>query len=250
MRIDDKVAVVTGAGSGIGEGIALRLAEAGGALVVADIDLDAARATAAKISDQGGEAMPVACNVASTEDARAMIDGALNRFGSVDVLVNNAGIARDAIVPKMTEEMWDAVLAVNLGGVFNCTKFAVTAMKRQCSGRIVNISSRAYLGNYGQANYSATKGAIVGFTRALALEVGPFGIRVNAIAPGYIDTPMTRATVGDSVEQYKLTSPLRTVGSPADIAEAVLFLAASPSDYITGETLSVGGGRSIGQQPF
>lgn len=250
MRIDEKVAVVTGAGSGIGRGIAVRLASAGAKVVVADIDADAAGTTADEISDGGGEALATGCNVALAADAGAMIEEAVERFGSVDVLVNNAGITRDAIVPKMTEEMWDAVLAVNLGGVFNCSKVAVGVMKRQGSGKIVNISSRAYLGNYGQANYSATKGAVVGFTRALALEVGPHGIRVNAIAPGYIDTPMTRATVGERVEQYKLTSPLRSVGLPADIAEAVLFLASSSSDYITGETLSVGGGRNIGQQPF
>ncbi|HEY8449089.1 MAG TPA: beta-ketoacyl-ACP reductase [Bacillota bacterium] len=250
MRVQDKVAIVTGAGSGIGRAIALRLAAEGARVVAADINEDGARETVAQIEQAGGRALAVRCNVADTAEARDLVEHTASTWGTVDILVNNAGITRDAILPKMTEAMWDAVLDVNLKSLYNCTRPALRYMKAQRSGRIVSISSRAYMGNYGQANYASTKGGVVGFTRALALEVGPYGINVNAIAPGYIDTPMTQGTVGDRIEQYMLTSALRMIGQPRHIADVVVFLCSPEADYITGQTLSVCGGRSIGQQVF
>ena len=227
MRVKDKVAVVTGAGRGLGEASAIRLAEEGGRVVVSDIDLASAQQTADRIKAMGREAI------------------AVKTFGRIDILVNNAGITRDTSIRKMTEEDWDMVLNVNLKGAFNCAQFAAKYMIEQKYGRIINLSSRAYMGNPGQANYSSSKAGILGLTKSLAMELGRYNINVNAIAPGLIKTPgvITLSHYEKVAERAIQSTPLGRLGEPIDIANAILFLASDEAGYITGDVLHVTGGR-------
>ncbi|MBQ1182180.1 MAG: 3-oxoacyl-[Phascolarctobacterium sp.] len=244
MRFEGKVALVTGASRGIGRAIALALAAEGADVAVNYAGSEAAaKEVAAEIEAMGRKAFVIQADIASTEASTAMVDAVVKEFGRVDVLVNNAGITRDGLLMRMKEEDWDAVITTNLKGVFNCTKAAIKYMMKQKSGNIVNISSIVgVMGNAGQANYCAAKAGVIGFTKATAKEVAARGIRVNAIAPGFIKTDMTSVLSEKVVEAMLAGIPLNRLGETEDIAKAVLFLASSDANYITGQTLHVDGG--------
>ena len=238
-----KIAVITGASRGIGRSIALALAAEGAKIVAVDLDLTATEAVVAELRGQGAEAVAVVGNVTSADDAEKMIDAAVQAFGRVDILVNNAGITRDGLLMRMKEEDWDAVLTVNLKGAFLCTKAVSKVMTRQRSGRIINIASVVgQMGNAGQANYCASKAGLIGLTKSNARELAKRNITVNAVAPGFIATAMTDALPEKAREELVAQIPLERLGAPEDIANAVLFLAAERSGYITGQVIAVNGG--------
>lgn len=240
--LKDKVAIVTGAGSGIGQATALRFAQEGATVVAADVNAEAAQATADKINAAGGKAMAIALNVADKAAVDAAFAQVVDAYGRVDILINNAGINRDAMSKKMSEEQWDAVLNVNLKGTWLCAQAAGRLMTQQKYGRIVNTASIAVRGNIGQANYAASKAGLSGLSKSLAREVGARGITVNVVAPGFIDTDMTRALGDDKRGALAAAIPLQRLGAVEDVAHAVVFLAAPAGSYITGETLHVNGG--------
>jgi 3-oxoacyl-[acyl-carrier protein] reductase len=243
LRLAGKVALVTGAAQGIGRAIALLLAQNGADIVVSDINLEKAEETAKEIEGTGQRAMAIKVDVVHSEEVERMVQTILERFGHIDILVNNAGIARDKLILRMTEEDWDAVLNVNLKGTFNCTKAVVRHMSKQRSGKIVSIASVVgEMGNVGQANYSASKAGVIGFTKTIAREFAQRGINVNAIAPGYIETPMTDALPEKAKEELRRLIPMDRLGRPEDVAEALLFLVSETSSYITGQVLNVNGG--------
>lgn len=245
LGLQNKTAIVTGAGSGIGAAIALKLAAEGANVAVSDINLDAAGAIAAQIQAAGGKAIAVKANVTIADEVNAMVDDTLSAFGSVDILVNNAGLARDARITKMPEADWDLVVDTGLKGAFLCTKAVLPHMSENKWGRIICMSSRAHNGNPGQANYSAVKAGLIGFTKSMALENGRNFITANAVAPGMIDTPFVRGhpqfeKIRDNAIK---TTPIPRIGEAEDIADAVAFLASDRAGYITGEVLHVTGGR-------
>ncbi len=243
MELLGKVALVTGAAQGIGRAIALILAQKGADIVVSDINLEKAEETVREIETIGRRAIAIRADVANTNDVERMVEAILGRFGQIDILVNNAGITRDKLILRMTEEDWDAVLNVNLKGTFNCTKAVVRHMSKQRRGKIVNIASVVgEMGNVGQANYSASKAGVIGFTKTIAREFAQRGINVNAIAPGYIETPMTEVLPEKVKEELRGMIPMGRLGRPGDVAEAVLFLVSEASRYITGQVLNVNGG--------
>lgn len=243
MRLSERAAIVTGGSRGIGRSIALHLAEQGAAVVLAGRSSAPLEQVAQEIRSQGGQALPVTCDVTSNDDVERLMAEALDSFGKIDILVNNAGITRDGLLMRMSEEDWDDVLNTNLKGMFRCTKAVLRPMLKARSGRIINISSIVGLmGNAGQANYAAAKAAVLGFTKSVAREVASRGITVNAVAPGYIDTEMT-AALGPEQQQKLLSGiPLGRMGRPEDIAYAVAFLAGDEAAYITGQRLVVDGG--------
>ena len=243
MKLAGKVALVTGAAQGIGKAVALLLARNGADIVVSDINLEKAEETAREVQALDRKALAIKVDVAKLDDVEKMVGAILARFGQVDILVNNAGIARDKLILRMTEEDWDAVLNINLKGTFNCTKAVVRHMSKQRSGKIVNIASVVgEMGNAGQGNYAASKAGVIGFTKTIAREFAQRGINVNAIAPGYIETPMTDALPDKAKEELKRLIPMDRLGKPEDVAEAVLFLVSEASSYITGHILNVNGG--------
>jgi 3-oxoacyl-[acyl-carrier protein] reductase len=248
-RLTDRVALVTGAGRGIGAATARRLAADGAAVAVADLTEGDTEETATAISDSGGTAIGLSCDVTVADQVEAAVERVVAELGRVDILVNNAGVIRDNLLFKMSEDDWDTVIAVHLRGAFLCSREAQRHMVAQRYGKIVNLSSISALGNRGQANYSAAKAGIQGLTRTLAIELGPFGINVNAVAPGFIATAMTDATarrMGVEPEQFReavaAMVPLRRIGLPTDIAGVVSFLVSEDASYITGQTLYVDGG--------
>jgi 3-oxoacyl-[acyl-carrier protein] reductase len=243
MELKEKVALVTGAAQGIGKAVALMLARHGADVIVADINLEKAAETAREVEATGRGAMAVKVDVTRLSDVEQMVESALGRFGKIDILINNAGIARDKLILRMTEEDWDAVLDVNLKGTFNCTKAVIKHMSKQRSGKIVNIASVVgEMGNAGQANYSASKAGVIGLTKTVAREFAQRGINVNAIAPGYIQTPMTDILPDKAKEELKRMIPMERLGQPEDVARAVFFLVSEASSYVTGQVLNVNGG--------
>lgn len=244
MQFVGKSVVVTGGGRGIGRAIALAFGREGAKVAVAVArDLAAAEAVAREIEALGQKAIARRADVSQWEAAQQLIQDAIAAFGQVDILVNNAGVTRDDLLLRLDEEKWDAVLDVNLKGTYHCTRAALRPMLRQRSGRIINITSvLGLVGNAGQANYCASKAGVIGFTRAVAREVGSRGITVNAIAPGYIQTQMT-AAISDAARAALLERiPLGRFGAPEDVAGAALFLASDAAAYITGQVLTVDGG--------
>ena len=243
MNLEGKVALVTGCKQGIGYGIALSLAESGVDVILNDINISEQDEIYKEISKFGKKVLCASGDISKEDQVDLIFQKVKAEFGKLDVLVNNAGITRDAMSTKMTMEQWNQVLGVNLTGTFLCAKSAVKLMEAAGGGSIINFSSiNGFKGNIGQANYSATKSAIVGLTRTLALEYAKKNIRVNAIAPGFIDTPMTQI-IPEHIKQEAISKiPLQRMGTPKDIANAVLFLSSSLSDYVTGQTIHVNGG--------
>lgn len=246
-NLTDKVALVTGSSRGIGRAIVTRLA-VDGAKVVVNYRSDAASADAvlADIRAAGGDAIAVGGDVADAAAAEALVKAAVDHFGRLDIVVNNAGVTRDTLLMKMRDEDWDTVLATNLRSVFVVSRAATRVMVRQRSGRIVNITSIAGLGgNAGQTNYAAAKAGIVGFTKSLAKEVGPRGITVNAVAPGYVLTDLTRNLPASLLDDVRRLTPLGRLGTCDDVAAAVAFLASDEASFITSQVLRVDGGMII-----
>lgn len=243
MRLQGRVAVVTGAAQGIGRAIAEALAHNGADVAVADLDAGRSQETVAAVQQLGRRALNVKVNVADWNDAKAMVDQVIKEWGKIDILVNNAGITRDGLLLRMKEEDWNLVLQVNLNGTFHCTKAVLQPMTKQRYGRIVNIASIVgVMGNVGQANYAASKAAVIGFTKTVAREYASRAVTVNAVAPGFIDTAMTQGLSSDVKEVLQKQIPLGRLGQPGDIAAAVLFLASDEASYITGQVLHVNGG--------
>ncbi len=243
MDLEGKVALVTGGAQGIGKVTALLLASKGADVAVSDINMEGVVHTAKEIKDLGRKGLALDGDVSNPADAERIVAETVAQLGGIDILVNNAGITRDRLLLRMTEEDWDAVLNVNLKGTFNCTKAAVKYMIKQRSGRIVNIASVVgEMGNAGQANYAASKAGIIGLTKAIAREYAQRGINVNAIAPGYIETPMTEALSDKVKEDLKAQIPMARLGTPVDVANAIYFLVSDASSYITGQVLNVNGG--------
>lgn len=246
MNVKDRVAIVTGSGQGIGEGIAGVLAAAGAKVVVNDLVPERVEEVVAGFTAAGFEVIGHAADVASAQGAEGLVTAAVDAYGRIDILVNNVGMARDGWLAKMSEEDWDTVITVNLKSQFLMCRAVASYMMDQGYGRIINISSRAWLGGPGQANYAASKGAVISLTRTLALEMARYGVTANAIAPALVDTPLFRGLTDEVQERLIKTIPARRIGTPQDIGNAALFLAADESSYVTGQTLYVCGGRSLG----
>jgi 3-oxoacyl-[acyl-carrier protein] reductase len=243
MSLQGRVAIVTGAAQGIGRAIAETLAEAGADVVVADLDPTRSKDTVAAVEKAGRKALNLKVNVADANDTKAMAEQVIKEWGKIDILVNNAGITRDGLLLRMKEEDWNLVLQVNLNGTFHCTKAVLQPMTKQRYGRIVNIASIVgAMGNVGQANYAASKAAVIGFTKTVAREYASRNVTVNAVAPGFIDTAMTQGLAAEVKEALQKQIPIARLGTPADIANAVRFLVSEDASYITGHVLHVNGG--------
>jgi 3-oxoacyl-[acyl-carrier protein] reductase len=243
FSLKDKVAVVTGASQGIGRDTALALSEAGAKVVVAARNEQKLAALVSDIAAAGGEAFAVKMDVADAEQVKAGFKQMIEKFGRLDILVNNAAITRDGLAMRMKKDDWDAVLQTNLTGAHLCVQQALPVMMKARSGRIINISSVvAQSGNAGQANYVAAKAGLIGLTKAIAIEIASRGITVNAVAPGFIETPMTDVLPDKVKEELKTRIPLGRMGSPRDVAAAIVFLASDEAGYITGQALNVNGG--------
>ena len=243
MSLSARVAIVTGSGQGIGREIALTLAEQGASVVISDINAATANEVAAEIVAKNGKSMAIKADVTVQEEVASLVDQTVSSFSQIDILVNNAGIARDTLLMKMSSTDWDQVLATNLKGAFLCTQAVVRHMMRQRWGRIINIASVVGLiGNSGQANYAAAKAGLIGLTKSTAREVAARGVTANAVAPGFIDTEMTRKLSDNAKQEFLRQIPLGYAGLPKDVADAVAFLASEEARYITGHVLNVDGG--------
>lgn len=242
-RLAGRVALITGAGQGIGRAIALRFAQEGANVVALDVVPDGINALVSEIKAAGGEALAVVCDVTQREQVAGAVQAALDAFGQIDILCNNAGITRDARLVKMTEEQFDQVIAVNLKGVFNMTQAVAPHMIERGYGRIITTSSVVGLyGNFGQTNYVASKAGVIGMTRVWARELGPKGITANAVAPGFIATDMVKTVPQEVLDRFVAMTPVRRLGQPEDIANAFLFLASDEAAFVNGAVLSVDGG--------
>jgi 3-oxoacyl-[acyl-carrier protein] reductase len=246
FSLKDKVALVTGASQGIGRDTALALAEAGAKVAVAARNEEKLSALVAQITDAGGTAFAVKMDVAEAEQVKSGFKQVLEKFGRLDILVNNAAITRDGLALRMKADDWEAVLRTNLTGAHLCIQQALMTMMRARAGRIINISSVvAQSGNAGQANYVAAKAGLIGLTKAIAVEIASRNITVNAVAPGFIETPMTDVLSDEIKQQLKTRIPLGRMGSPRDVAAAIVFLASDEAGYITGHVLNVNGGMHL-----
>jgi 3-oxoacyl-[acyl-carrier protein] reductase len=246
FSLKDQVAVVTGASQGIGRETALALAEAGAKVVVAARNEEKLVALAGAIADAGGEAFALKMDVAEPEQVKAGFKQVIEKFGRLDILVNNAAVTRDGLAMRMKKDDWDAVLQTNLTGAHLCIQQALPTMMKARAGRIINISSIvAQMGNAGQANYVAAKAGLIGLTKAIAIEIASRGITVNAVAPGFIETPMTDVLPDKVKEELKVRIPLGRMGSARDVAAAIVFLASDEAGYITGHVLNVNGGMHL-----
>lgn len=254
MRLKDKVALITGAGGGIGQATAIRFAQEGASVIVVDLDEAGVNETVRRITENGGKAMAAVGNVTSRAEVQKMIDTATGNYGRLDIVINSAGITRDGLTvrikdgePKiMTDEQWDAVLAVNLKGTWLVSQLAAIPMMKQKYGRIVNTASVGALGNIGQANYAASKAGVIGLTKTLALEWARFNIAVNCVAPGGTKTRMT-AAIPEAVAAALIDRiPLKRFAEPAEIANVHLFLASDEASFITGEVIFADGGQTVG----
>ena len=248
-RLDGRVAFVTGAGRGIGAATALRMAEEGARVVLADIDEEGCQQGVREIEKLGSQALAVTCNVADDAMVKSAMEQAMQRFGRLDILVNNAGVLRDNLIFKMSDDDWDTVMNVHLKGAFLCSRTAQAYMVQQKYGRIVSLSSTSALGNRGQSNYATAKAGLQGLTRTLAIELGKFGITANAVAPGFIDTEMTRATARrqgldpqQSIDAASKVIPVGRVGQPRDVANVICFLASEEAGFVSGQIIYVAGG--------
>ena len=243
MKLESKHAVITGAGRGIGKAIAARLASLGAGVAIVDIDGETASSTAAEIASTGATAIAYELDITDAETVAAVFKKIAEDLGGLDILVNNAGVTRDNLLLRMSPDDWDLVMCVNLKGAFNCIRAAVRPMMSQRSGRIINIASVVGLvGNAGQANYAASKAGLIALTKTVAKEFGGRGITANAVAPGFIETPMTDSLPEKARADFASRISLRRFGSPLDVANLVAFLASDEADYITGQTVCVDGG--------
>jgi len=246
FSLKDKVALVTGASQGIGRATSLALAEAGAKVAVAARNAEKLASLVTEIETAGGEALAVPMDVADAAQVKSGFQQVLGKFGKLDILVNNAAVTRDTLALRMKLEDWDAVLRTNLTGAYLCVQQALGAMLRQRSGRIINLSSVvAETGNAGQANYVASKAGLIGLTRAIAVEVASRGITVNAVAPGFIETPMTDPLPQELKDKMKSLIPLGHFGKDRDVAAAIVFLASDEAGYITGQVLDINGGMHM-----
>lgn len=243
--LDGKVAIVTGAGRGLGKGIAKKLAEKGAKVVVTDVILDNAKECVEEIKKEGGEALCLIGNIAKLEDVNNIFQTAIKEYGKVDIVVNNAGINKDSMLHKMTDEQWDNVIAVNLTGTFYMTREAAKIMREKEYGRIINISSMSWLGNIGQTNYAASKAGVIGVTKTAARELAKKGITCNAICPGFIETDMTRS-VPEKVWDIMISKiPAGRAGTPEDVGNMVAFLSSDEASYINGQIIEVSDGMIL-----
>ncbi len=243
MSLSGKIALVTGAAQGIGRDIALGLATDGADVAICDVNLEAAQKTAGDIEAKDRKALALKANVAASADVTAMVDQVVEKFGRLDILVNNAGITRDGLILRMKDEDWDLVLSINLKGAFLCTKAALKYMTKQRAGTIINIASIVgAMGNAGQVNYVASKAGLIGMTKTIAREYANRNVTSNAVAPGFIDTAMTKALSENVRQELAKQIPLGRLGSSEDVANAVRFLASPAAAYITGQVIHVNGG--------
>lgn len=242
-KLEGKVGIITGSARGIGKAIARLLAQEGARIVISDVNAELAEQTAQEFTTEGFVACAIPANVTQMADTERLFAQTIETWQQVDILVNNAGITRDTLLIRMAESDWDAVIQVNLKGSFNCLKTAAKIMMKQRTGKIINISSVVGLmGNVGQTNYSASKAGLIGLTKSAAKELAPRGITVNAVAPGYIETEMTKNLNEQVKENFLAGIPLKRAGTALDVAKAVCFLASEDADYITGQVLQVDGG--------
>ena len=242
-NLKGKYCIVTGAGKGIGKAIAKRfLEEEAAGVAILEWNLELAEATAKELDPTGEKVIAIRCNVADSDNVKEAVDAVVAKFGRVDALINNAGVTRDKIFHKMTDDDWYTVLNINLNGVYNLCKFVMPIMREQASGSIVNISSTSIMGNPGQANYAATKAAMVGFTRTMAKELGRKGVRMNCISPGYIDTEMMRAVGEERLNGMIRGIPAPRLGDPDEIASVAAFLCTEDSSWVSGQNIFVSGG--------
>lgn len=248
-HLSEKTAIVTGGAQGIGRAIAAELAAQGAKVTIADMSADNAEQAAAELRADGGDVVAVAVDVTSADAVDRLVATSEARFGPLDVLVNNAGISINGSIRKLTDADWNKTIAVNLTGVMNCSRAAARSMAERRTGRIVNIASRAWLGWFGQTAYSASKGGVVSTTRAMAIELARFGITVNAVAPGLIDTPLIRAEPPEVLARLRAAQPTGVIGKPEDVAWAVAYFAGPAARSTTGQLLYVCGGKSLYARP-
>jgi len=244
--LNDKIAIVTGASQGIGETIAVEMAKSGANVFCLARNKNALDSTINKIISNGDKASAYSCDISDNEQFNNIVTDIFKEYGSIDILVNNAGITNDTLLMRMSDDQWDSVLNINLKGSFTCTRSVIKYMMKKKSGRIINITSIVGLtGNAGQANYAASKAGLIGMTKSIAKEVASRGITANCVAPGWIETAMTEQLSDDVKNKFLSQIPTGKIGYPKDIANTVIFLASKEAEYITGQTITVDGGRII-----
>lgn len=246
LGLEGKKVLVTGAGSGIGQATVRRFVEEGALVALNDLTQEAMAETAHLLEEHGQQPVSVPADVSDLSQVREMVDKLMGAWGRIDILVNNAGITQDSLIVNMAEEIWDKVLAVNLKSVFNCTREVGRQMQQQGYGKVISVASIAVVGNIGTANYNASKAGVISFSKTAALEMARYGVTVNCVSPGFVETKMASKLPSDLKQRVVNRIPLQRTAVPQDIAEAILFLASDRSGYITGHTLVVDGGITLG----